>query len=243
MMKIIGVIPSRYGSTRFPGKPLFLIKGKTLVERVYRQARKAKFLDDVVIATDDRRIFTAAEGFGARVVMTSPRCKSGTDRLAEVARKYFKPSDVLVNIQGDEPLISPVLIDKIAREFIDNAKLDMATAVCRVKDKKDALNPNIVKAVIDRNGYALYFSRAAIPFTRSGFKGQLYKHIGIYGYRAEFLARFSKWPQAMLEKTEMLEQLRALENGVRIKTVISVIDSAGVDVPSDIKKIEKRLNG
>lgn len=257
-MKIIGIIPSRYASSRFPGKPLALIAGKSLIERVWRQAKKSRLLSEVIIATDDKRIQTAAEAFGAKVVMTSKKCKSGTDRLAEAARKAAKNARVIINIQGDEPVISPGLIDSVARCFIKDAKLAAVTAAYPVIDKNEFNSPNVVKVVLDSKKNALYFSRYPVPFLRIATEHQRgsaaslechkrrpnlpvlhYKHIGIYGYKRCFLLKFSGWRQSPLERTEQLEQLRLLENGERLKVVISNTDSFGVDVPADIKKIER----
>jgi 3-deoxy-manno-octulosonate cytidylyltransferase (CMP-KDO synthetase) len=241
-MKIIGIIPSRYASTRFPAKPLALIAGKSLVERVWRQAKKSRLLSEVFIATDDNRIRTAAEAFGAKVIMTSRNCKSGTDRLAEAARKAAKDARVLINIQGDEPVISPDLIDSIARCFVNDDKLASATAAYPLKDKRELNSPNVVKVVFDSSKNAMYFSRRPIPYARRPKQpAAYYKHIGIYGYRRDFLLKFSGWRQSPLEKTEQLEQLRILENGERMKVVISKVDSFGVDVPADIQKIERIL--
>lgn len=239
-MKIIGIIPSRYASTRFPGKPLALIAGKSLIERVWRQAKKSRLLAEVFIATDDKRIKSAAEAFGAEVIMTSNKCKSGTDRLAEAAKKRAKNASVIINIQGDEPVISPVLIDNVARCFVNDAGLAAATAAYPLKFKDELNSPNVVKVVLDSKKYALFFSRYPVPFQRnSGGTAQHYKHIGIYGYRRDFLLKFAAWSQSPLEKAEQLEQLRILENGKRIKVVISAVDSFGVDVPADIRKIER----
>lgn len=240
-MRVIGVIPSRYGSTRFPGKPLAKILGKSLVERVYLRAKKAELLDDIIVATDDKRIFEHVKSFGGKVVMTSTSCVSGTDRLAEVARGYDEKSEIVINIQGDEPLVSPKLIDSLIVELKNDRKLSMVTAACGLSDKKALFDPNIVKLVLDKNNFAMYFSRAAIPYLRSKAKPLYLKHMGIYGYRRDFLLKYADWPQTKLEKFEMLEQLRAMENGCKIKVVIARTDSLGVDVPGDIEKIEKRI--
>jgi 3-deoxy-manno-octulosonate cytidylyltransferase (CMP-KDO synthetase) len=240
-MKIYGVIPSRYASSRFPGKPLAVIKGKTLIRRVWEQARKCSMLDGVIVATDDRRIASEVNSFGGRVVMTSSKCKSGTDRLAEVARKHLKNAGIIINIQGDEPLVPPALINALAKTLLKEKRASVATAVYPLKNNDDIRNPNIAKVVFSKDGYALYFSRSTIPFNRDGIKTEYFKHIGIYGYKREFLLRYSGWPQTKLEKTEQLEQLRILENGEKIKVIVSGLDSTGVDLPSDVKKIEKLL--
>ena len=240
-MESIGIIPSRFASKRFPGKPLALIKGKTLIERVWARAKKSRLLGEVVIATDDKRIFDAARSFKAKAVMTSRSCKSGTDRLAEVARKKGRKFDIFINIQGDEPLISPALIDGLVSALKKDRFAQVVTAVYPISDKKEISNPNVVKAVLDRNGYAIYFSRCAVPFNRQGGKVAYYKHLGIYGYKRDFLKLFASMAQTPLEKAEQLEQLRIIENGFKIKAVISRQDSFGVDVPSDIKKIERMV--
>jgi len=241
-MKAIGVIPSRYASTRFPGKPLALIKGKTLIERVWRQAKKSRLLDDVLIATDDRRIADRAQSFGAHVVMTSRSARSGTDRLAEVARKRALPNDIFINIQGDEPLISPRLIDRLVQELRKDKGLMVVTAVVPMTDAREIDSPHVVKAVVDARGFALYFSRWAVPFHRSRGKVRYFKHLGIYGYRKKFLLLYSSMAQTPLERAEELEQLRILENGFKIKTVVSADDSYGVDTPNDIRRIERCLS-
>ncbi|MCB4792490.1 MAG: 3-deoxy-manno-octulosonate cytidylyltransferase [Elusimicrobia bacterium] len=240
-MKIIGVIPARYDSTRLPGKPLIKIKGQYLIERVYRQALKSKTLDDIIIATDDRRIEAVCKTFGAKTLMTSRACRTGTDRLAEVARKLNKEAGILINIQGDEPLISPFLIDNIAKAIRSDKGIVMATAAYHIKVKQEIRDPNVVKVVFDKDKNAVYFSRFPIPFNRGYGKTKHYKHIGIYAYRKDFILRFSALKQTPLEKAEKLEQLRALENGYKIKVIISAVDSFGVDIPEDIKKIEKML--
>jgi 3-deoxy-manno-octulosonate cytidylyltransferase (CMP-KDO synthetase) len=240
-MQIIGVIPARYDSTRFPGKPLALIKGKSLIERVWRQARKARKLDDIIIATDDDRIQKAAEAFGARVVLTSRTCKCGTDRLAEVARKTPASAGIFINIQGDEPLIPPALIDELAETLRATPGLPAVTAAYPLNDEREYMDPNVVKVVVDEKSHALFFSRSPLPYRRSKGTMTCYKHLGIYGYRRHFLLRFTGWPQTPLEKIEQLEQLRILEKGYRIKVVLSGRDSYGVDVPDDVKKIERLL--
>ena len=241
-MNIVGIIPARFASTRFPGKPLAMISGKTLIERVWRQAKKSKKLTDIIIATDDQRIFDAAQSFGAKAVMTSKNCKSGTDRLAEAVKTAAKGAQIIINIQGDEPVISPRLVDKIAGSLQKDRGLVAATAAFPLKDRKELLNPNVVKVVFDKEFNALYFSRYPIPYPRhrencAGY----YKHIGIYGYRRDFLLKFALWGQTPLEMAEQLEQLRILEKGGRLKVVICDRDSFGVDVPADIRKIERLI--
>lgn len=241
-IKAIGVIPSRYASTRFPGKPLALIKGKTLIERVWRQAKKSRLLDEVLIATDDRRIADTAQSFGARVVMTSRFARSGTDRLAEVARKRGSPNDIFINIQGDEPLISPRLIDRLVQELRKDKNLLAVTAIVPLTDVREVTSPHVVKTVVDTKGFALYFSRRAVPYNRKRSRVRYFKHLGIYGYRKKFLLLYSSMARTPLERAEELEQLRILENGFKIKMVVSADDSYGVDTPNDIKKIERFLS-
>ena len=236
-MKTLGVIPARYAAQRFPGKPLALIAGKPLVQRVYEQARQAKRLARVVVATDDTRIADAVKKFGGEVVMTSPACPSGTDRAAEVARQI--DCDQIVNIQGDEPLMQPAMIDQLVDGLAD---YDMATLARPIESPEVLANPNVVKVVFAINGNALYFSRHPIPFARdTGATVKHFKHLGIYAYRREFLLKFVQLPMSELEKTEKLEQLRALENGFAIKVLVTPHDSVGVDVPADVKIVEEIL--
>lgn len=240
-MKVIGIIPSRYASSRFPGKPLAPIKGKTLIRRVWERASKASALDALYVATDDARIRAEVASFGGKAVMTPESCRSGTDRLAAAARKIGRGADIVVNIQGDEPLIPPALINAVALALKKDAREQVSTAVFPLTDKADIANPNIAKVAVSPDGHALFFSRSAIPFNRDGGRVEYYKHIGIYGYRKAFLFRYARWPQTPLEKAEQLEQLRILESGGRIKAVVSAWDSTGVDLPSDVRKIERQL--
>ncbi len=234
-MRIIGVIPARLKSTRLPEKPLQMIQGKYLVQRVYEQAKKARHLNEVIIACDHEKIALACRQSGAKVVLTSPKCSSGADRVAELARKI--KADVFLNIQGDEPLIDPRTIDQVALLFRDQSVL-MGTAVIPLESKAEIQDPNLVKAVLDQKNDVLYFSRSPIPYQRNQVKDLiLYKHLGLYGFRRGFLLKFSSWPQTILEKTESLEQLRALENGYKIKAVITKHDSIGVDTAKDLKKV------
>jgi 3-deoxy-manno-octulosonate cytidylyltransferase (CMP-KDO synthetase) len=243
-MKIIGIIPARYGSTRFPGKPLALIAGKPLVQHVVEQCQKAKSLSEVIVATDDTRIWEVAQNF-CRAEMTSPDHPSGTDRLAEVVQRC--QCDAALNVQGDEPLIDPSVIDAVAGALQNN---EMSTAATRIQAGEEYDNPNVVKVVVNASGRALYFSRRAIPYLRdsagSSVAGQMaafpfLKHIGIYGYRREILLRLVKYPVSPLEQAEKLEQLRALENGISIAVVKVDYDSIGVDAPADIVRVEKIL--
>lgn len=241
--KVLGVIPARYGSTRFPGKPLADIAGKSLIQRVWEQASDCKRLDSVVVATDDKRIFEHVEGFGGSVVMTREDHASGTDRLGEVAQKH--PAEYYVNIQGDEPLLTPEAIDELVLKTL-LAKAPMSTLVTPLDSTTDAArigDPNVVKAVLDRQGYALYFSRSAIPFNRDAAEVAYYKHIGIYMYSHQTLQNMCAWERTPLEIAESLEQLRALENGVKILCVTSSYDPAGVDTPEDIARVVEKMNG
>ncbi|MDR1951911.1 MAG: 3-deoxy-manno-octulosonate cytidylyltransferase [Elusimicrobiota bacterium] len=237
-MKAAVIIPSRYASSRFPGKALALIKGKSLIERVVERARQSKNADIVAVAADDKRIFEKVKSIGGEVFMTPLDCKSGTDRIAFVAQKFLKNYDIFINIQGDEPLINPVLIDRLIDELKNNPKLEFITAAYPFKDEAEAKDPNNVKVVFDKNGYALFFSRSLIPYNRDSNSVVHYKHIGIYGYKRDFLIAFSKYKTAVLEKAEVLEQLRALEYGHRIKVIIADEDSVGVDVPHDVVLVE-----
>jgi 3-deoxy-manno-octulosonate cytidylyltransferase (CMP-KDO synthetase) len=219
-----------------------MIKGKSLLYRVWLQACKAKLLDDVIVATDDKRIFDHARGFGAKVCMTSRKCASGTDRLAEIARKYETKASAILNVQGDEPLIPPKLIDNLAKTLRNERNVNAVTAAFPLIKPEDINNPAIAKVVLDRENNAIFFSRSPLPFDRSGLFKNYYKHIGLYGFRRAFLLEFASWKQTKLERAECLEQLRIIENCRKIKVLISDKDSFGVDVPKDIIKIESCLN-
>jgi 3-deoxy-manno-octulosonate cytidylyltransferase (CMP-KDO synthetase) len=241
MTKAVGIIPARWGSTRFPGKALHEISGKPLLRHVWERCRRAKKLDHVIIATDDFRIAEAAFDWGAEVAMTSPNHASGTDRIAEVAGKMKRFAHV-INIQGDEPLIEPKLIDRLVRELQRDRKLEMITAAHPFADPRDAESRHQVKVVVSQKGEALYFSRAAIPFVRdASTRAQYFRHQGIYGYRRDFLLRFVRWKTSPLERAESLEQLRALENGVRIHVVMTGSGSPGVDTPEDARTMERLM--
>ena len=239
--RVVAIIPARWGSTRFPGKPLFSIAGKPLIRHVWERTLRAKAIDGAIVATDDMRIAEAAFEFGAEVALTSSKHQSGTDRVAEVADKLSGVSHV-INVQGDEPMVSPALLDRLARTMKEHRKLDMITAACRFAPGEDVQNPNAVKVTIDRNGDALYFSRSPIPYVRdAGVIVPYYRHQGIYGYSLKFLLQFVKWKSSMLERAEQLEQLRALENGARIRVLIVKSPSVGVDTPGDAALVEKLL--
>ncbi|HTI99777.1 MAG TPA: 3-deoxy-manno-octulosonate cytidylyltransferase [Dongiaceae bacterium] len=243
-MKIIGIIPARYGASRFPGKPLARIAGKPLIQHVIERCQQAKALSEVVVATDDTRIWEVAQAF-CRVEMTRPDHPSGSDRIAEVAER--STAEAVVNIQGDEPLIDPAVINAVAEALRDN---EMSTAATRIKDVAELDNPNVVKVVVNAAGRALYFSRRTIPYLREAASRSaneplaafpFLKHLGIYGYRREALLRLVKYPVSPLENAEKLEQLRALENGIAIGVVQVDYDSVGVDVPEDVKRVEAML--
>ena len=236
-MKIICVIPARYASTRLPGKPLKDICGKPMICRVFERAKLAKNISDVIVATDDERIFQAVEKNSGRAMMTRADHKTGTDRLAEVAEK-FSDADVVINVQGDEPLIEPALIEELARQFEDE-NLQMATVATEMTDAEEMNNPNNVKVVIDKNNNALYFSRSLIPYPRNVGKAKVFKHIGIYAYRRNFLLDYAKMQPTELEQAESLEQLRALENGYKIRVIKSDCKFIGVDTEEDLKLVNE----
>lgn len=246
MGKIIGIIPARWGATRFPGKALHLIAGKPLVQRVWEQCRKAKRLDEIIIATDDMRVAEAAFDFGAEVALTRDDHQSGTDRIAEVAARLGRGVSHIINIQGDEPAVSPALIDRLAGALNKDKKLEMVTAANVIRDPEEVVNPNCVKVVLAKNGDALYFSRSVIPHPfglSTGAQGTIFhRHQGIYGYERRFLARFVRWKPSAYEKTERLEQLRALEHGVRIRVFVTDHVSLGVDTPEDVARVEAVLD-
>ena len=237
-MKILCVIPARYASTRLPGKPLKDVAGKPMICRVYDRASQAKTLSGIVVATDDERILRAVENHGGRAMMTAKDHPTGTDRLAEVAEAY--PSvDLIINVQGDEPLIEPSLIDELGRAFDGDAELQMATVMTPMEDEAEQKNPNNVKVVTDKNGCALYFSRSLLPYPRNDAGTPVYKHIGIYAYRRDFLLAYAKMEPTPLERAESLEQLRALENGYKIKCIRTDARFVGVDTPEDLAKVNE----
>lgn len=261
MSKVLAVIPARYASTRFPGKPLHLIAGKPLLQHVWERARRARSLDRVIIATDDMRIANAAFEWGAEVALTSPRHQSGTDRIAEVAKKA-KGFEYIINIQGDEPLLDGTgLIDRLVARLRSNSKIGMVTAAHPFTKESDFASPHQVKVVVDEKGRALYFSRATIPYPRSGgfqtaeqnkrrsgrsepdgrSRSLFLRHQGIYGFRRATLLQFVKWKASPLERAEALEQLRALENGVTVYVLVTKHGSPGVDTPQDAKALEQKL--
>jgi 3-deoxy-manno-octulosonate cytidylyltransferase (CMP-KDO synthetase) len=248
--KVIAVIPARWASSRFPGKPLALIKGKPMIQWVFEQTCKAECVSEVIVATDDTRILDVVKGFGGTAVMTSPDHESGTDRIAEVVRD--RECEVVVNVQGDEPLIHPENINRIVRPLLEGASESTVTLRILIKTQDELMDRNITKVVVDNSNSALYFSKAPIPWDRDGWgstpnspfdplKSFWYKHIGLYAYRKSFLMEYGGLPESALEKLEKLEQLRILESGFKIKVIETDIDSIGVDCEADLVLIEKRL--
>lgn len=246
------IIPARYHSTRFPGKPLALLNGKPVLQHVYENARNAESVHRVIIATDHDAVFNAASAFGAEVQMTSPHCPSGSDRIAEVARVLH--NEIVVNVQGDEPLVSAEMID-MAVELLTGSAAEIGTLAKRIDTAEEIMNPNTVKVVFNCSGEALYFSRSPIPFYRDIFMFddrlrnfervkdiQMYKHIGLYSYRRDALLRLTKLPPSRLECAEKLEQLRALENGYTIKVAVTETDTIGIDTPEDLERVRQWLS-
>jgi len=244
--KVIAVIPARYHSNRFEGKPLAPIMGKSMIQHVVERAWKVDLLSKVVVATDDERIAAEVKSFGGEVVMTRPDHASGTDRLAEAAELIdISEHDILVNIQGDQPLFPAEVVEQVARPMLDDPALPMSTLIYKIIRPEEIDDPNHVKTVFDRNGNALYFSRASIPFQRNPDEPvtpTYYKHLGFYAYRKGFLLTFVGLPEGEWERFEKLEQLRALEYGYTIKVVLTEHDSIEVDTPEDIKRVEELLN-
>jgi 3-deoxy-manno-octulosonate cytidylyltransferase (CMP-KDO synthetase) len=243
-MKVAVIIPARYGSTRFKGKSLALLAGKPMIQRVYENSARAQHVTDVCVATDDKRIVDAVSGFGGRAVMTSSENRTGTDRVAEVAMAIgLSPGDIVVNVQGDQPMVRPAHIEAVVQPFIAESDLDMTTLAYAITRPEEIHDPKDVKVTFDNNAFALYFSRATIPYDRDGdVRFDTYKHLGIYAYTRQFLDLFRALPEGNLEKIEKLEQLRVLENGFRIKVAITAFDSPEVDLPEDIPRIEALLD-
>ncbi|HOD34751.1 MAG TPA: 3-deoxy-manno-octulosonate cytidylyltransferase [Syntrophales bacterium] len=240
-MRVVCVIPARYSSSRFKGKPLADICGKPMIQRVYERALRSATVSDVVVATDDGRIFDAVRRFGGKAVMTSAAHRSGTDRIAEaVSGLSAADRDIVVNIQGDQPLFEPSQIDEVVKPLIDDPSVDFSTLIYRILSKEEVSDPNAVKVVFDRDHFALYFSRSPIPYCRdAGGTPVYYKHHGIYAYRKSFLMTFTKLEEGYLERLEALEQLRAMEHGHRIKVVETLQDSIEVDTPQDLDRVIK----
>ena len=233
MIKTAIIIPARYGSSRLEGKPLIKVEGKPIIQWVYERAKQSKLADIIIVATDDDRIYSAVENFGGIVEMTSSEHKCGSDRIKEVAMRHPEIS-YIVNLQGDEPLIKPESIDLVAKNVIEDDKADISTLIRKITPD-EADNPNLVKCIIDNNGYAMYFSRAKIPFERNAGKSVL----GIYGYKREALIKMTELPQTSYEMSESLEQLRALQNGMKIKTSIVDFIPVGIDTAEDVEKFKK----
>lgn len=239
-MKHYAVIPARYASTRFPGKPLALLKGKPMLQHVYENVVTTRLFDEVFIATDDLRIAAAGEGFGATVVMTDSALPSGTDRVAALT-EMMEPDSVIVNVQGDEPLICKEPLAALLKAFEDN-EVQIASLMTMLDDPQDLINPNIVKVVTDTRLNALYFSRSAIPYDRDGKAlAQYFRHIGVYAFRSEALHKFVALSPGTLENIEKLEQLRALEHGIPIRMVITDYQGIGIDSPEDMQKVEQQI--
>lgn len=245
-MSITAVIPSRYGSSRLHGKPLKKIVEKPMIQRVYElamTAMKSACISDVIVATDDRRIMDAVEKFGGKAVMTSPENKTGSDRVAETAELIgLEPDDILINIQGDQPLFDPRCLDELVEPFSSDPGLNMSTLAFKIVNQREITDPKDVKVTFDNNGYALYFSRSAIPFGyNESIDHDTYKHLGFYAYKKRFLNVFKSLPQGKLEMIEKLEQLRVLEYGYKIRVVVTEYDSLEVDLPEDIERIERNI--
>jgi 3-deoxy-manno-octulosonate cytidylyltransferase (CMP-KDO synthetase) len=241
-MNTLIVIPARHASSRLPGKPLIELAGKTLIERVYRQCAKVKGVSSVLVATDHDGIFEEVASFGGEVLMTKKSHRSGTERVAEAARK--KRANLVINVQGDEPLLDPRAIEKLIKGMQRDDAAQIATLASPITEKSDFLDPNVVKTVLDEDGWALYFSRSPIPYWREDptrVPRPVFRHIGIYGYRNEALQKWVRMAPTRLEKLEKLEQLRALENGLKIKVFLTNYVAIGVDTPSDVKKVERIL--
>ena len=243
--KVVGVIPARYGSSRFHGKILADICGKPMIQRVYEQSAQSKLLDKLIVAVDDQRVFDCVYKFGGEAVMTRSDHKSGTDRLAEAVEKL--DADIIVNIQGDQPLFDSAMIDEAVLPLLTDPTVQMSTLKIKIGEE-DYNDPSVVKVVVDENDFALYFSRSLIPFSRDKDSVDVYEHVGLYVYRKDFLLEISKLPQTVLEKTEMLEQLRVLEKGYKIKVIETKSDrnsGISVDTPEDLAKVEsiiKKMN-
>jgi 3-deoxy-D-manno-octulosonate cytidylyltransferase len=239
--KVAVVIPARYASTRLPGKPLAKIDGRPMIWYVWEKAKRSRLASRVVVATDDERVLSAVRGFGGEAAMTSPECASGTDRVAETARGLDE--EIVINLQGDEPLMHPSVIDSVAGALLEDPAVSMATAALPQDDPEDFARPQAVKVVVDSRGDALYFSRSPIPCYRDAGRGPYRKHLGIYGYRRGFLFRVASLPSSPLEEAEKLEQLRVLQNGFKIRVVDVLHDSVGVDTPEDLRAVEERICG
>lgn len=242
-MKTVAFIPARYQSKRFQGKPLALIAGKPMIQHVYLRSKECPDLDQVYVATDDSRIFECVVSFGGKAIMTNKNHLSGTDRIAEAAEKVnLDKKDIVVNIQGDQPVFHPSMISDLIKPFKENPNIHMSTLMKKIENYRDLHNTNHVKVVADNDGYALYFSRFPVPFCRDEKSEAVhYKHLGLYAYRKDFLLAFTKLSYGLLEKSEKLEQLRVLEHGFKIKITETMFDSIEVDTPNDIEIVEQNL--
>lgn len=238
--KVTIIIPARYASTRLEGKPLLKAKGKTIIQWVYEKASQSKFASDVIVATDDKRIFDEVESFGGKACMTSTEHKCGSDRLVEVLKKY-EDITIAVNVQGDEPMIQPESIDSAITVLLGDKEASMSTLIRRIEDEEEANNPNVVKVVTDNQGYAMYFSRSLIPYERNKGHAFIFGHIGLYVYRREALLKMSELRRSDLEMAESLEQLRALQNGMKIKTAIVNYNPVGIDTKEDFEEFLRKV--
>ncbi len=244
MPRVVCIIPARYESTRFTGKPLADMGGKPMIQRVYERVMRCPLIREAAVATDDERIFRAVEAFGCRVIMTAATHRSGTDRIAEAVDSMdLEDEDIVVNVQGDQPLVEPAQIEEVAAPLLHDASLPFATLVYEIRRHEEITHPNAVKVVFDRDGFALYFSRSTIPFARNDKDPRYYKHHGIYAYRRSFLPVFAGLETGRLERIESLEQLRALEHGYRIKVVISAYDSPEVDTQEELERAIHEMTG
>ena len=239
----IAVIPARYGSSRLEGKPLVMINGKSMIQRVYEQTQRSSVVTRTIVATDDQRIIDAVTAFGGEALMTSDTCRSGTDRVAQTANLLnLADEEIIINIQGDQPVFNPLTIDDLIRPFQEDQGLLMSTLAFKIQDKREITDPKDVKVTFDKNGFAMYFSRAQIPYPRDeGTKADYYKHLGFYAYKKHFLDKIITLPTGTCEQIEKLEQLRVLEFGYPIRVVITAYDSPEIDLPEDIERIETKL--
>jgi 3-deoxy-manno-octulosonate cytidylyltransferase (CMP-KDO synthetase) len=245
---VIGIIPARFASTRLMGKPLADIGGKPMIQHTYESASKSNLISKIIIAVDDKKVGKVAEGFGAEVIMTPKSIATGSDRIA-FAAKYYKDAEIIVNIQGDEPFINGTMIDQAIEPLVFDLKVNVATLAKKIEDLKELKSPSVAKVVFDYNNYALYFSRSPIPYVRDAktnaeriTMGDVYKHIGLYVFRKEALERFTRLEPTDLERTEKLEQLRMLENGFKIKIVVTEYESIAVDTQEDLERARKYYN-
>jgi 3-deoxy-manno-octulosonate cytidylyltransferase (CMP-KDO synthetase) len=245
--RVLGVIPARYSSTRLPVKPLVELCGKPMIRHVYERATRASLLAGVVVATDHEKVAEAVRSFGGRVMLTPAELRSGSDRVAFAVRELVD-ADIIVNIQGDEPLIEPQMIDDAVRPLLSESGIRVGTLVKKIVTAEELASPNVVKVVLDQEGYAIYFSRSPIPYLRNGtgiahwlLSGGYWKHIGLYVFRRDFLLEFARWPVTPLERAEKLEQLRIIEHGVKIRATPTEFDSIPVDVPEDVERVQQRM--